>query len=74
MNSVGGQFRFLLYEIYVQNQLGVWNFEILVKDSNTDSLSSIVARIESSFMVFVPILICELCLKNNEGEAEGIIK
>ena len=50
------------------------NFEILVEDSNTGSLSSITVQIECLFTIFVPIPICELCLKNDEGEAESIIK
>ena len=54
-------FQFSLYEIYVQNQ-------------NTDGQSSIAVRIECLFTVFIPILICELCMKNEEGEAEIIFK
>ena len=50
------------------------NFEILVEDSDTGSPSSIAVQIECLFTIFVPIPICELCLKNDEGEAESIIK
>ena len=51
-----------------------WNFEILVEDSNTGGLSSIAVRIESWFTIFIPIPICELCLKNDVEEAESIIE
>ena len=54
--------------------MGTCNFEILVEDSNTGSPSSIAVRRECLFTILVPIPICELCLKNNEGEAESIIK
>ena len=55
--------------------VGVWNFEILVEDFDTGGPSSIAVRIESFFTIFFfPIPICTLCLKNDEGKAEGIIK
>ena len=54
--------------------MGALNFEILVEDSDTDGPSSIAFRLESLFTIFVPIPICELCLKNDEGEAEIIIQ
>ena len=33
----------------------------------------IAVWIESLNRIFVPILICEICVKNDEGEAESII-
>ena len=67
-------FRFPLYEICVQNQWRHESLEILLEDSDTGAPSSIAVRIESLFTIFVPISTCELCLKNDEGEAESIIK
>ena len=43
-------------------------------DSDTDGLSVIALRIECLFTTFVPIPICEFCLKNDVGKAESIIK
>ena len=48
------------------------NFEILAEDSDTGGPSSIAVRKESLSTIFVPIPVCELCLKNDEGEAESI--
>ena len=52
--------------------MGALNFEILVEDSDTGGPSSIVVQRECLFTIFIPT--CELCLKNDEGEAESIIK
>ena len=72
--SMGGQFSILTLWNWCSEAVGAWNFEILVEDSDTAGPSSIAVLIESFFTIFVPILICELCLKNDEGEAESIIK
>ena len=54
--------------------MGARNYEILVEDSDTAGPSSIAVPIEFFFTISVPIPICELCLKNDEGEAERILK
>ena len=67
-------FWFWLYEICVQSQ---WGHEILRLYLRTPTLAarvSIVIRIESLFTIFVSSPTSELCLKNNEGKAESIIK
>ena len=74
LNSMGGQFPILaLWNLYSES-VGTWNFEILVEDSDTGSPSLIAVRIESLFTIFVPIPTCKLCMKNDEGEAESVIK
>ena len=69
---MGGQFLILALWNLCSESVGAWNFEILVEDSNTDGPSSIAVLRECLFTIFIPI--CELCLKNDEGEAESIIK
>ena len=54
--------------------VGTWSFEILVEDCDTGGPSSIAVWIKSLFTVFVLIPICKLCLKDDEGETESIIK
>ena len=71
---MGGQFSILTLWNLCSELVGTCNFEILVEDFNTGSPSSIAVRGECLFAILVPISICELCLKNNEGEAESIIK
>ena len=71
---MGGQFSILTSWSLCSESAGAWNFETLVEDSDTGSPSLIAVQIESFFTIFVPIPIYELCLKNNEGEAESIIK
>ena len=71
---MGRQFSILTLWNLCSEAVGAWHFEILVEDSDTAGPSSIAVPIESFFTIFVPILICELCLKNDEGEAESIIK
>ena len=71
---MGSQFSIhALWNLYSESVVA-WNFEILVEDSDTGSQSLIAVRIESLFVIFVPIPICELCLKNDEVETESIIK
>ena len=74
LNFMGGQFLILTLWNLSSESVGAWNFEILVEDSDTGGPSSVAAQIESFFVIFVQISICELCLKNDEGEAESIIK
>ena len=74
LNSMRGQFSILTLWNLCLEAVGAWNFEILVEDTDTAGPSSIAVRIESFFTIFVPIPICELCLKNNEGETEHILK
>ena len=74
LNSMGGHFSILILWNLSSESVGAWNFEILVEDSDTGGPSSVAAQIESFFVIFVQISICELCLKNDEGEAESIIK
>ena len=71
---MGGQFSILALWNLCSESVGAWNFEILVEDSDTGGLSSIAVQIEWLFTIIVPIPICEFCLKNDEGEAESIIK
>ena len=52
--------------------MGAWNFEVLIEDSDTTGPSSIAVQRECLFTIFIPI--CKLCLKNDEGETESIIK
>ena len=73
-NSMGGQFSILALWNLCSESVGAWNFEILVKDSDTRVPSTIIVRIESLFTIFVLIPLCELCLNNDEGKAESIIK
>ena len=69
---MGAQFSILALWNLCSESVGAWNFEILVEDSDTDGPSSIAFLRECLFTIFIPI--CELCLKNDEGEAESIIK
>ena len=56
-------------------RIGRWGHEILrFEDSDTGDPISIAVRIECLFTIFVPIPMCELCLKNDEGKAKSIIK
>ena len=71
---MGGQFSILALWNLCSEAVGAWNFEILVEDSDTAGPSSIAVPTESFFTIFIPIPICELCLKNDEGEADSILK
>ena len=46
-NSMGGQFSILAVWNLCSESVGAWNFEILVKDSDTRVPSTIIVRIES---------------------------
>ena len=74
LNSMGGQFSFLALYNLCSEPMRAWNFEILVENSNTYSPSSCAVWIGCLFSIFVSILICELCLKNDERKAESNIK
>ena len=74
LNSMGGQSSILALWNLCSESMGAWNFQILVENFDTGGPSSIAFRIESLFTIFVPIQICKLCLKNDETEAESIIK
>ena len=73
---MGAQFSILALWNLCSESVGAWNFEILVEDSDTVDPCSIAVRIEYLFIfsIIAPIPICELSLKNDEGEAESIIK
>ena len=74
LNSMSVQLSILALWNLCSESVRAWNFEILVEDSNTGGPSSIAVRIESLFAIFVPVPIWELCMKNDESEAESIIK
>ena len=64
---MGAQFSILALWNLCSESVGAWNFEILIEDFDTGGSSFL-------FTIFLPIPICELCLENDEEEAESIIK
>ena len=69
---MGGQFSILALWNLCSESVEAWNFEILVRNSDTSGPSSITVRIESSFTIFFLIPICNLCLKNDEGSQKAL--
>ena len=59
------QFSIPLLGALCSESMGVWNFEILVEDSNTGSVSSVIVR--EKYLFTFQSWQCALCIKNQLG-------